>query len=157
MTPAPTSHVRSARFTHEEAVAVAGIWRRAWAAARHDAMVAEPIGHWLARVKAEFGPPSELLLVEREKQVLGFMVLHTAHRYVAQLYVDRHVQGQGLGRMLLDEASRRMPNGWKLHVALDNLQARHFYARCGLAPGVVDRHPGTGVKRLAYHCIPAER
>ncbi|MEJ8853929.1 GNAT family N-acetyltransferase [Variovorax robiniae] len=157
MTPAPTCQIRDSRFTHEEAVAVAGIWRRAWSAARHDAMVVEPIGHWLGRVKAEFEPPSELLLVEREKQVLGFMVLHTAHRYVAQLYVDRHVQGQGLGRMLLDEASRRMPEGWKLHVALDNVKAQHFYAHCGLTPGAIDRHPGTGVPRVAYHCVPGER
>jgi len=156
MTPAPTCQIRDSRFTHEEAVAVAGIWRRAWSAARHDALPVEPIDHWLARVNAEFGPPCELLLAEREKQALAFMVLHPAHRYVAQLYVDRHVQGQGLGRMLLDEAIRRMPGGWRLHVALNNVHAQHFYARCGLTPGAIDRHPGTGVERVAYHFDPGE-
>ncbi len=154
---APTTHIRSATFTGDEATVVAGIWRRAWASAHYDADVVEPIGHWLARVNAEFKPPAELLLVEREGQLLAFMVLHTARRYIAQLYVDRHLQGQGVGRMLLDEACRRMPGGWRLHVARVNVNAQHFYTRYGLLRGAVDRHPGSGRQRVEYIHLPIQR
>lgn len=155
MTPAPTtSRLRACAMAPGEAAALAGIWRRAWASAHRDVQVLEPIAHWLARVKAEFGAPSELLVVERDRQLLAFMVLHPARRYVAQLYVDPHLKGQGAGRLLLDEAGRRMPTGWRLHVATVNTSAQRFYARYGLLRGTVDRHPGTGRERVEYHWRP---
>jgi putative acetyltransferase len=157
MTPAPVSHLRAGTFAPGEAAAIAGIWRRAWASAHYDTAVLEPIGHWLARVEAEFRPPSELVLAERDDQVLGFMVLHTPRRYVAQLYVDRHLQGQGLGHLLLDEACRRMPGGWRLHVAAVNAGAQQFYARYGLLRGAAGRHPASGRRRVEYVYLPQGR
>lgn len=116
MTPAPTSQLRACAMAPGEAAALAGIWRRAWASAHPDARPLEPIGHWLARVSTEFTPPAELRVVERAGQLLAFALLHPPRRYVAQLYVDPHLHGQGCGRQLLDEACRRMPGGWRLHV-----------------------------------------
>ncbi|MEJ8821150.1 GNAT family N-acetyltransferase [Variovorax humicola] len=154
MTPASTARIVDATLAADETAVVAGIWRRAWASAHYDVQVLEPIGHWRARVEAEFRPPNELLLAEREGQILAFMGLQAARRYVAQLYVDTHLQGQGLGRMMLDEACRRMPGGWRLHVATVNLAAQAIYARYGLVRGAADRHPGTGRARVEYHYLP---
>ena len=57
--------------------------------------------------------------------------------------------------MGLDEASVRMPLGWKLHVATSNTAAQRFYERYGLVRGAVDRHPASGRERVAYHWYPA--
>ncbi len=154
MTPDSTSQIRACTPAPGEAAALAGIWRRGWAMAHTDAAGVAPINHWLARVQAEFAPPSDLLVVERDAQLLAFMALHVQRRYVAQLFVDPHLQGQGFGRQLLDEACRRMPTGWRLHVATGNIAAQRFYARYGLLRGAVDRHPGTGRERVEYHCEP---
>ena len=156
MTPASTSRLRRCDFAPGEAAVLAGIWRRGWASAHRDVQVLEPIAHWLARVQAEFQPPCEVLVVERQHQLLAFMALHSARRYVAQLFVDPHLHSQGFGRLLLDEASRRMPAGWRLHVATANSSAQRFYTRYGLVRGAVDRHPGTGRERVEYHCLPRE-
>lgn len=154
MTLAASTQLRRCRFAPGESQVLAGIWRRAWASAHPGAATLEPIGHWHQRVQAEFGPPCDVLLIERNGQTLAFMVLHRARRYVAQLFVDSHLQGQGLGRLLLDEACRRMSLGWRLHVATSNLDAQRFYGRYGLVPGAVDHHPATGRERVEYHWRP---
>ena len=156
MTPAPTSQLRVCAMAAGEAAALAGIWRRAWASAHRDAKVLEPIEHWLARVETEFKPPAEVLVVERDGQLLAFALLHASRRYVAQLYVDPHLRGQGCGRQLLDEACRRIPGGWRLHVATANHAAQRFYAHYGLSRGAVDRHPATGRERVEYHWRPRD-
>jgi putative acetyltransferase len=86
--------------------------------------------------------------------VLAFMVLLARREYVAQLFVEPHLRNQGLGQALLDEASLRMPRGWKLHVAINNTAAQRFYERYGLVRGAVDRHPSSGRERVAYHWYP---
>ena len=148
------AYLRRCAFAPGESAVLAGIWRRAWASAQPGSIALEPIAHWHRRVQREFGPPGELLLVERAGQTLGFMLLQSARSYVAQLFVDAHLQRQGLGRMLLDEACVRMPHGWRLHVATDNVQARRFYARYGLVTGAVDRHPATGCPRVECRWRP---
>ena len=155
MTQADSLHLRCCELACGESAVLAGIWRRAWASAHPDAAALAPIAYWHRRVQREFGPPFELLLIEREGQPLAFMLLHQARRYVAQLFVDSHRQRHGMGWLLLDEACRRMPLGWRLHVATANQHARHFYQRYGLTPGTVDHHPSTGRERIEYHWRPA--
>ena len=139
-----------------EQIALAGIWRRGWCAAQgHAVDQIAPIGHWLARVEAEFMAPAHVHVAERGGQPLAFMVMLPERAYVAQLYVDPHRHGQGLGRRLLDVACRHMPAGWRLHVATGNTAAQGFYTGYGLLRGTVDRHPGTGRERVAFHWRPA--
>jgi len=155
MTLASTTRIRLCAFAPGDAAQIAGLWRRAWISAHGDTAIVEPIGHWLARVQAEFGPPSSVALLERDEHLLGFMVMQPARHYVAQLFVDAHLQRRGYGKALLDHASRRMPVGWRLHVATANLGAQRFYERQGLARGVIDRHPQTGVERISFHWRPS--
>ncbi len=100
-------------------------------------------------------PPAEVVLAEREGQVLAFMVLLERREYVAQLFVEPHLRNQGLGKALLDEACVRIPTGWRLHVATTNTSAQRFYERYGLERGTVDRHPTSGRERIAYHWSPS--
>lgn len=141
--------------SREERAALAGIWRRAWCAAQgHGVEQVAPIGQWLARVEAEFVSPAEVHIAERGGQPLAFMVMLPERAYVAQLYVDPHRHGQGLGRRLLDTACRRMPAGWRLHVATANATGQRFYERYGLERGAIDRHPATGRERVDFHWRP---
>lgn len=151
----PAFHLRSRDGTAEESIVLAGIWRRAWISANRNAAFTEPISHWLKRVQTEFVPPAEVVLAERDGQVLAFMVLLERREYVAQLFVEPHLRNQGLGQALLDEASVRMPLGWKLHVAVGNMAAQRFYERYGLVRGAVDHHPASGRERVAYHWHPS--
>ena len=154
MTPATTARLRACDVAPGDATALAGIWRRAWVSAHRDVQVLEPIAHWRDRVQGEFKPPCDVLVIERQGQLLAFMLLNASRRYLAQLFVDPHLQGQGFGCQLLDEACRRMPAGWRLHVATANQPAQRFYERYGLARGAIDRHPGTGRERVQYHWLP---
>ena len=154
MIPAANARLRPIGLDTEQASVIAGIWRRAWASAHPASAPLEPIELWLARVKAEFAAPGALQVMERDGQILAFMVALRSKRYVAQLFVDTHLQGQGLGRVLLDEACRQMPGGWRLHVATANGAAQRFYERYGLARGDVDLHPTTGRERVVFHWHP---
>lgn len=136
--------------TQNEATLVAELWRRSWASANPHAMSIETPAHWLARVRSEFGSPSELVVAETVGGIGAFIVFHVAHAYVAQLFTEPALQGQGLGRALLGEAIRRMPQGWSLHVATTNHRAHRFYERVGLVRGAVDSNPVTGRERVAY-------
>lgn len=151
----PAFELRSRDGCAEESMALAGIWRRAWVAANRGAAHVEPISHWLQRVRTEFIEPADVVLAERDGQVLAFMVLLLRREYVAQLFVEPHLRNQGLGQALLDEACVRMPVGWRLHVATTNTAAQRFYERYGLMRGSVDRHPTSGRERIAYHWAPA--
>jgi GNAT superfamily N-acetyltransferase len=49
------------------------------------------------------------------------------------LYVAPHLQGQGLGTLLLAAAKEENPWGLRLHVFQRNLSARRFYERRGFS------------------------
>lgn len=150
----PTLRLRLRDHAPGEDAVLAGIWRRAWISAQHADRTVAPIALWLSRVQAEFVSPADVLLAQRDEQVIGFMVLLTQRNYVAQLFIEPHLHGEGLGQTLLHEACVRMPSGWRLHVATANIAAQRFYERYGLERGVVDRHPSNGRERVAYHWVP---
>ena len=115
----------------------------------------EPPAHWLARVRQEFVPPAQVLVLDDGSALLAFMVFDPQARYLAQLFVEPAAAGRGLGRRLLDEACRRMPGGWHLHVATSNTRACRLYERYGLAAGATDLNPTTGRERIEYRWTPA--
>lgn len=110
-----------------------------------------PHGHWLERVRAEFIAPCEVFVIEAGGGIGAFMVLDMEARYLAQLFTDLQLQGRGLGTALLDEACRRLPGGWMLHVATANTRAEGLYQRYGMTRGNVDNNPVTGRERVAWH------
>ena len=135
--------------------AVAALWRDAWAAANPQVTAVQPLEHWLARVRAEFGAPREAVVALVAGEIGAFMVVDPGRAWLEQLHTAPALQGRGLGRALLDEACLRMPAGWSLHVALANQRAQAFYTRYGLARGgKVDTHPVTGRERVAYAWLP---
>lgn len=130
---------------------IADLWRRSWASANGWADNIEPLAHWLDRVRTEFRAPKDVILsVDDSGQINAFMVIDPLRGYVVQLFVDPAAQGHGLGGALLDEACRRMPHGWSLHVGRSNINAQRFYAQYGLTRGAVSIDPQSGRERLSY-------
>ena len=62
-------------------------------------------------------------------QLLGFAA--TADGWLQHLYVDTDHQGQGIGRMLLEDAQRSCRGSLSLRVFTRNSHARRFYEAAG--------------------------
>lgn len=131
-------------------LAIADLWRSSWASANPQVSSLAPMVHWLARIDAEFAPPAEVIVVEEEGLLAGFVVIEPLRSYVAQLFVKVGSQSRGVGRTLLNVASQRMPDGWRLHVATANSGARRFYERYGLVAGAVSINPTSMRERIEY-------
>src|SRR6185437_5950068 len=65
------------------------------------------------------------LAVAGDGQTGGFASVRSG--VLEHLYVSPHLQGQGLGTLLLAAAKTASPRGLRLHVFQRNLSARRFY------------------------------
>jgi GNAT superfamily N-acetyltransferase len=75
-------------------------------------------------------PAEEVWVAEERGLVVGFAALRDdvlGHIYLAPL-----AQGRGIGRLLLEKAKERRPNGFSLWTHQPNVRARAFYEREGL-------------------------
>ena len=74
------------------------------------------------------------------------------------LYVAPHLQGRGLGALLLAAAKEENPQGLRLHVFQRNLSARRFYERRGFR--LVELRDGSsneeGEPDAVYECVSPE-
>jgi ribosomal protein S18 acetylase RimI-like enzyme len=70
-----------------------------------------------------------MLVVADDRKAGGFASVRSGA--LDHLYVAPHLQGQGLGALLLAAAKRESPRGLRLHVFQRNLSARRFYERRG--------------------------
>lgn len=153
-----TSHnmLRIARSNDE--IAIATLWRLAWASANPQALHLEPIEHWQTRVRAEFTPPSHTLVYETEESgILAFLVLNIHDAYLHQLFVQPCAHRSGIGSELVRHVCLLCPDGWSLHVATSNERARRFYEHLGLVKGVASLNPSTSRERLIYSWQPQNR
>ncbi|KZN49740.1 GNAT family N-acetyltransferase [Pseudoalteromonas luteoviolacea] len=81
---------------------------------------------------------NKLLVYERDSAVLGFLLINfTSHHQgqdngfeVEKLYVHSGFQGQGIGRQLLDELSKRYGDRYWLYTWVEN-DSNVFYQRLG--------------------------
>ena len=69
------------------------------------------------------------LAISAEAETGGFASVRNS--VLDHLYVAPHLQGQGLGTLLLAAAKSENPEGLRLHVFQRNLSARQFYERRG--------------------------
>ena len=82
------------------------------------------------------------------ERLLGFAALEGT--WLEQLYVDTHVQGGGIGRMLLQAAKDTSPQDLWLHVFTRNHRARRFYEAAGFV--LVDESDGSGNEEHEPDC-----
>ena len=86
----------------------------------------EQAGESFARTVVE---QQETWVADVQGGVAGFGALTDAR--LEHLYVDPDHQGRGIGTLLLDQAKRRRPGGFRLWLFQQNEGARRFYERHG--------------------------
>jgi putative acetyltransferase len=136
---------------------ICAIWRLAWRSANPNVADLAPLEHWMNRAAKEFTAAHEVWVQEENGKLRAFHVLHPGTRWLDQLHVHPDHQGSGFGRTSLDQVCTRLPEGWSLHVAQDNLRARTFYEQFGLTTGEISTNPITGRQRVRYDWRPSNK
>jgi|HubBroStandDraft_5_1064220.scaffolds.fasta_scaffold379557_2 putative acetyltransferase len=70
-----------------------------------------------------------------------------------QLFVAPEWQNRGIGKLLLDFAKSRKPEGFRLHAAAESRAVR-FYEREGLTRGETGTHSRFGFAIVTFHWQP---
>jgi GNAT superfamily N-acetyltransferase len=86
-------------------------------------------------------PRQDVVVAEDDGRIAAFIAMAHGNQ-VEHLYVHPDHQGRGIGSVLLAEAKRRMPGGFRLWVFQENERARTFYERHGLV--AVELTDGSG-------------
>jgi ribosomal protein S18 acetylase RimI-like enzyme len=79
-------------------------------------------------------------------RILGLAALYRPQSFLHSLYVD--VRGKGVGKALLDHASRAAPGALSLKVQAPNMRAQAFYAREGFRCVERGHDPGSDIAWL---------
>ncbi len=83
----------------------------------------------------------EVMVAEMSSEIAGFLAMGNGV-FVEHLYVHPDYQRRGIGGRLLQGAQARMPDGFRLWVFQENVDARRFYERRGLR--VIELTDGAG-------------
>ncbi|ULA59749.1 MAG: hypothetical protein LZF60_160077 [Nitrospira sp.] len=78
------------------------------------------------------------------------LALKKSDAIVDQLFILPSAQRRGLGKLLLGQAMKEMPNGFTLRTAAANAGARAFYEKIGLKLLSVGKHPRDGYAVCFY-------
>jgi GNAT superfamily N-acetyltransferase len=117
------------RTVDEDAAAVADIFLRSFHATYEFplAHTDDEVREW---VRERLVPQMETwIAVDDAGAALGFATVEPG--WLEQLYVDPDHLGKGIGRLLLDRAKERQPDGLLLWTFQVNDRARRFYERNG--------------------------
>jgi len=135
-----------------DAAAIANLHADSWRSAYREILSddylanrvhAERVALWHDRFSANAAKPMFVILAETKSVLEGFACVFphedpTFGSFLDNLHVAPSRTGQGIGKLLLCEAARRLPNSGKvgglyLWVIEQNKRARQFYARAGAA------------------------
>ena len=64
-------------------------------------------------------------------RVVGFISAYRPGQFIHNLYVEKKFQGQGIGRLLVEEVAAQIPGTLRLKCILANEGALSFYAATG--------------------------
>ena len=99
-----------------------------------------------AQIEREWMPIAETWVYEAEGRVAGFISLIGRYE-VGAFFVDPALQGQGIGRALMDHA-RELRGTLQLDVFAENEKGRRFYDRYGFHQIDEHLHEPTGRTEL---------
>jgi GNAT superfamily N-acetyltransferase len=97
----------------------------------------------------------EVVVATRSGLILGFVAYVTRDRWLRQLFVAPGAKSCGIGTLLLDAATARMPEGFWLRTDARNRAAADFYARRGLVLRNEAPHPERGHLVRTYDWRPS--
>jgi putative acetyltransferase len=142
VSPAPDISLRAYHADDEDASVA--LWLRTWQVAYPDIDFAGRLDWWRERWRNELLPVASVVIAETATDMIGFVTIDTATRYLDQLVVAPEYWGSGTGLALVSEAKRLSPTGVDLDVNVDNARARAFYDKCGFVVTGGGKNPITG-------------
>lgn len=130
-------------YRDEDLAVVARIWWEGWrpVPGEPDARPPHLLAELAERIPRELATRWSLYVATRGRDVVGMLAFTRAEKYLDELYVTESCCGQGIGKLLLDFAKAQLPTGFWLRTNVENLGARRFYAREGLAYVEDKPHP----------------
>jgi putative acetyltransferase len=150
VTPPPGLSLRAYRADDED-TSVA-LWLRTWQATYPDIDFAARLDWWRKRWRDELLPAAKVIVAQVQSDMIGFVTIDPATRYLDQLVVAPEHWGSGTALALIDEAKRLSPSGVDLDVNTDNARAIAFYGKCGFAVTGDGKNPITGrpIHRMSW-------
>jgi GNAT superfamily N-acetyltransferase len=144
--PMPT--IRLARA--DEYDEVARVWMESWVSTG----LAEASNFLLANLRARVARETDkgwsLYVTDDGGPIAGMLALHLSDRYLDQLFVAPHYQGQGLGRQLLGFTRKQLPDEIYLRCVRENDKAWRWYEREGFVFEKQAVEPNTGFTMKYY-------
>jgi putative acetyltransferase len=142
VSPSPDISLRAYQADDEDASVA--LWLRTWQAAYPGIDFAKRLDWWRARWRNELLPVASVVIAETEANMIGFVTIDAATRYLDQLVVAPEYWGSDIGHALMSEAKRLSPAGVDLDVNVDNARALAFYDKCGFVVTGDGNNPITG-------------
>jgi putative acetyltransferase len=107
------------------------LWRRTWQQHYPRIDFAARVPWWRERWRDELVPAATIVLAEMEGELVGFVTVDRATRYLDQIVVAPQAWGTDVAALLLADAKRISPGGLGLKVNADNARAIRFYEKHG--------------------------
>ncbi len=120
------------------------LWLRTWQVAYPSIDFATRVDWWRERWRSELLPVAAIVIAETGENMVGFVTIDAATRYLDQLVVAPEYWGSGVSDALIREAKRLSPTGIDLDVNIDNARALAFYDKCGFGVASEGKNPITG-------------
>ena len=107
------------------------LWRRTWQRHYPHIDFAARVLWWRERWRDELVPKARIVLAEMKNELVGFVTIDPATRYLDQIVVAPQAWGSDVAAAPLAEAKRISPGGLELKVNADNARAIRFYEKHG--------------------------
>ena len=138
-------------YTEADFDAVTSLWLDSWKSSGIEVAQTTTLSTLRERLPREIAH-GWAVHVATAPDVVGFLGLH--ENEVEQLFVSPAMQGNGIGRRLLDFAKAQKPAGFSLHTAVECEAAWRFYEREGLKRGGTFIHPRLHHQVVQYDWDP---
>jgi ribosomal protein S18 acetylase RimI-like enzyme len=138
-------------YTNADFDVIASIWFDSW---NSTGVVTQPVtlASLRKRLPQEITRGWVIHLATIGSDVVGFLAVY--ENKLEQLFIVPGLQGNGLGKRLLDFAKAQNPQGFWLTTAADNDRAIRFYEREGLKRGEMARHLKLKHPIVRYDWLP---
>ena len=143
-------------YLDDDEAAVLTLWWDAWHSTRPGLTHPRPFSDWRERWFEQVLPANVVVVASRAGAVVGFAAASVEARELTQIFVSPSQQRAGVGRVLLDWARARMPEGFSLRTQTDNAVARAFYEKHGFAVGPTQTNLFSGMDTVEYRWAPSE-